>query len=117
MGTLYIAKLSRSSNLLVTVEVPKNLHNDEQIYSGGDVTEMLGYIAKDSLYSYPVTGYPQTIMKAHEFAVRLGIPASILRDKIIDDLIRNTDPVLGEYIRDGTMISETVERGGLGGRV
>lgn len=116
MGTLYIAKLSRFSNLLVTVEVPKNLRDDTQIYSKDEVAEMLGYVAADSLYSYPVMGYPQTIMKAHEFAAMIGLPASVMRDKIMTDLVNDSDPTLGEYVRDGTMIREAVDKGNLGGR-
>ena len=116
MGTLYIAKLSRFSNLLVTVEVPKNLRDGAQIYSKAEVAEMLGYVARDSQYSYPVMGYPQTIMKAHEFAAMIGLPASVMRDKIMADMVKGEDPALGEYVRDGTMIREAVDKGRLGGR-
>ncbi len=115
-GSLYITKLSRSRNLFVTVEIPKDLEHDQAIYSTEEIMEIMNYVAKDSLYSYPIIGYPQTIMRAHEFAVRLGIPASILRDKIINDMINNADPTLGAYIRDGKMLRETVDKGDLGGR-
>jgi hypothetical protein len=115
-GTLYIVKLSRSNNLLVTIEIPKDLENNKAIYSKQEIMEMMNYLAKDSLYSYPIIGYPQTIMKAHEFAVRLGIPASILRDKIMNEIMNNSDSDLAEYIRDGAMLRESVEKGNLGGR-
>lgn len=115
-GSLYIAKLSRSNNLLVTIEIPKDLENNNAVYSKEEIMEMMNYLAKDSLYSYPIIGYPQTIMKAHEFAVRLGIPASILRDKIMNEIMNNSDQDLAEYIRDGVMLRESVEKGNLGGR-
>ena len=114
-GNLYVAKLSRQRDLFVTVEIPGEI-NGSQIYSSTDVTEIMGYLAKDSAYSYPVIGYPQTIMRAHEFASSFGIPASILRDKIMEDLVKNTDPMLASYVRDSRILGEVVEKGSLGGR-
>ena len=116
-GSLYIAKLSRAKNMLVTVEIPKDLKKERKIYSNAEVMEIMGYLAKDSMYSYPIIGYPQTIMRAHEHAVSLGLPSSILRDKIMDKLIKNTDPSLAEYVRDSRILGEIVEKGSLGGRV
>ena len=115
-GNLYIAKLSRTKNMLVTVEIPKDLKNGRKIYSDTEVMEIMGYLAKDSMHSYPVMGYPQTIMRAHEHAVSLGLPSSILRDKIMDILVKGTDPRLAEYVRDSKMLGEIVEKGSLGGR-
>jgi hypothetical protein len=114
-GRLYIAKLCRSRNLFVTIEIPRDLEKDKDIYSKEEIMEIMNYIAKDSLYSYPIIGYPQTIMRAHEFAVRLGIPVSILRDKVIEDIINKSEPILGDYIRDGRMMREIVDKGVLGG--
>ena len=115
-GTLYIAKLSRAKNMLVTVEIPKDLEENRKIYSDAEVMEIMGYLAKDSMYSYPVMGYPQTIMRAHEHAASLGLPSSILRDKVMDRLVKSTDPGLAEYVRDAKMLGEIVEKGSLGGR-
>ena len=115
-GSLYIAKLSKARNMFVTVEIPERFDGGGQIYSDMDTAEIMGYLAKDAMYSYPVMGYPQTIMKAHEFAARLGLPSSILRDRIMSDLIENTDPALAEYIRGAIMLSETMDRSSLGGR-
>jgi len=114
-GTLYIAKLSKHRNLFVTIEIPRDLDGEKNIYSKEEILEAISYIAKDSMYSYPILGYPQTIMRAHEFAVRLGIPVSILRDEIMKDIMGGTDSVLGEYIRDGRMTREAVDKGVLGG--
>lgn len=115
-GSLYVAKLSRPRDLLITIEIPRVADNGAPIYSNGDVIEILGHLAKDSTHSYPVLGYPQTIMRAHEFATSLGLPASILRDKIMKDMIENMDPGLANYVRDSMILSETVDKGTLGGR-
>jgi hypothetical protein len=115
-GSLYIAKLSRSRNVFVTVEIPRDTDNDKDIYTTEEIMEIMNYVARDSLYSYPIMGYPQTIMRAHEFAVRLGVPVSILRDKIMDEIMKNSDPILGEYVRDSAMTRDMVDKGTLGGR-
>ena len=115
-GSLYIAKLSRSKNMFVTVEIPDSPETGRDIYSTGEIMEIMSYLAKDSAHSYPVIGYPQTIMRAHEFAAGTGLPSSILRDNIIKDLVAGTDPALAEYVRDSQMLGETMDRGSLGGR-
>ena len=113
-GDLYIAKLSRFKNLFVTVEIPIN-DDGSEMYAESDVMEILSYLAKDSMHSYPVIGYPQTIMRAHESAARLGIPSSILRDNIMNTLIENTDPIVREYVRNSKMLGDVIDKGSLGG--
>ncbi len=114
-GDLYIAKLSRNSNLLVTVEIPRDLENDEEIYSEREVTELIAHLAKDSAYSYPVLGYPQTIMRAHEAAARVGFPASVVRDKIMEKLRNMLDEDGRDFMRDAILLTEFVNKGVLGG--
>ena len=116
-GSLYIAKLARHKNLFVTVEVPKDLKNNIPIYTDEEINEIMGHLAKDSINSYPVIGYPQTMMKAHEFAVSLGLPASILRDRIMEMLVNNTDVELSKYVREAIFLGESVDKGSLGGRM
>lgn len=114
-GDLYIAKLSRNSNLLVTVEIPRDLKNDQEIYSDREITELMAHLAKDSAYSYPVLGYPQTIMRAHEAAARVGFPASVVRDKIMDKLKEMLDEEGRDFMRDASVLTEFVNKGVLGG--
>ena len=114
-GDLYIAKLSRNSNLLVTVEIPRDIKNDREIYSDREITELMAHLAKDSAYSYPVLGYPQTIMKAHEAAARVGFPASVVKDKIMDKLRDLLDEDGKDFMRDASIITEFVNKGILGG--
>ena len=115
-GELYIAKLARNSNLLVTVEIPKNLESGENIYTDEEVSDIMSHLAKDSKYSYPVIGYPQTIMRAHETAVRLGFPASILRDEFRDRIFESLDDKdAKEFVRDAWLLMDTVDKGVLGG--
>ena len=114
-GEVYVAKLSKDSNLLVTIEIPKYLETGEDIYSESEIDEMISYLAKDSRFSYPVIGYPQTIMRAHETAVQFGFPASVVRDEIKDKFIKNLDEDVGELVRDGLMLMDFVDKGVLGG--
>lgn len=116
-GDLYIAKLSRNSNLLVTVEIPRDLENNTEIYSERDVTEIMAHLAKDSAYSYPVIGYPQTIMRAHEAAARVGFPASVIRDKILEKFRNKLDDDGRDFMRDASVITEFVNKGVLGGGI
>lgn len=115
-GELYIAKLARNSNLLVTIEIPKDLETGRSIYSDEEIYEIISYLAKDSKTSYPVIGYPQTIMRAHETAVRLGFPASLLRDELRDKILDSLDKDAREFVRDGWLLIEHVDKGVLGGR-
>lgn len=115
-GKLYIAKLSRANNLLVTLEIPYDYENNEEIYTRKEINEIIGHLIKDSMGSYPILGYPQTIMRAHEKAVRCGFTASIWRDKIIDrilDEIGNVD--IKRLIIEGNFLREYVKKGILGG--
>ncbi|MEM3844988.1 MAG: DNA double-strand break repair nuclease NurA [Thermoplasmata archaeon] len=116
-GDLYIAKLSKNSNLLVTIEIPKDLENNSEIYSEKEVTEIMAHLAKDSAYSYPVLGYPQTIMRAHEAAARVGFPASVVRDKIMDRLKDMLDDDGRDYMRNAAILTESVNKGVLGGGI
>lgn len=116
-GDLYIAKLSKNSNLLVTIEIPRDLENKSEIYSKREITEIMAHLAKDSAYSYPVLGYPQTIMRAHEAAARVGFPASVVRDKIMDRLKNMLDDDGRDYMRDASVITEFVNKGVLGGGI
>jgi hypothetical protein len=115
LGELYIAKLAKNSNLLVTIEIPKDLEADKPIYTQEEVIEILSYLAKDSKTSYPIVGYPQTIMRAHETAVRLGFPASLLRDELLVKILENLDPEAKDFVRDGWLLRDSVDKGVLGG--
>jgi hypothetical protein len=114
-GDLYIAKLSRSSNLLVTIEIPRDREKDQDIYSQGEIIRIMGHLAKDSSVSYPVLGYPQTIMRAHEYAVNTGFPASVIKDKILDKIRSRLDDAGKDYMRDAVLLKEEVNKGVLGG--
>ena len=115
-GKLYVAKLSKLSNLLVTVEIPFDLKNNEEIYSRRDTNEIFGHLIKDSMGSYPILGYPQTIMRAHEKAVRKGFTASIWSEKIIDKILENLGSQrLKKLIIEGNFLREYVKKGVLGG--
>lgn len=107
-GSLYICKLSKRSNMLLTVEIPEE-------YSTEEVTEIISYLIKDSKYSYPILGYPQTIMRAHEAAVRIGIPASITKDLILEQVKELADPTINAFLRDGWLMRDLVNKGVLGG--
>ena len=100
----------------MTIEIPKDLETGQPIYSEEEIDEILSYLAKDSKSSYPVIGYPQTIMRAHEAAVRLGFPASLLRDELRDKILENLDKDAKEFVRDAWLLIDFVDKGILGGR-
>jgi hypothetical protein len=114
-GDLYVAKLAKNSNLLVTMEFPKDWEKNEDIYSEEDIKEIISYLAKDSKHSYPAIGYPQTIMRAHEAAVRLGFSASIIKDEIRDKIMEGLDDKAKSFVRDAWLIIDYVDKGVLGG--
>ena len=118
-GDLYIAKLSRKSNLLVTVELPSYLSKTEPrskpVYTKGEIDKLFGHLATNSEYSYPIIGYPQTIMLAHEEAVRLGFPADLVKDLIVDKMMNNLDEQTKVMIRDYQILESFVDKGVLGG--
>ena len=115
-GKLLIAKLSKTSDLLVTLEIPYDLKNNSEIYSIREINELIGHLIKDSAGSYPILGYPQTIMRAHEKAVRTGFTASIWRDKIIDKILNELGDVnIKQLIIESNFLREYVKKGILGG--
>ena len=114
-GDLYIAKLSRKSNLLVTVEIPKDLENDKDIYTERQIKKIFGHLAKDSKYSYPVLGYPQTLMKAHEYATNVGFPSSVIRDRILGKIYNQLDETGKSFMREAFLLRDEIDRSSLGG--
>lgn len=80
------------------------------------IYEIIGHLIKDSAGSYPILGYPQTIMRAHEKAVRFGFTASIWRDKIIQYLLDNIgDQNIKRLIVENNYLRDYVNKGILGG--
>ena len=114
-GDLFIAKLSRNSNLLVTVEIPRDRDNDTDVYTENEIMQIMAHLAKDSSISYPTLGYPQTIMRAHEYAVNTGFPASVIKDKVLDEIRSKLDDSGKNYMRDAELLREHVDKGVLGG--
>ena len=120
-GDLYIAKLSPNSNLLVTIEMPKHLGEEEKedrdIYTSLEISEVMGHLAKNSRSSYPIIGYPQTLVRAHEAAARVGFDASIVSDRVKEVMMKklDDDEKAKNYMRDADMIDEYINKGVLGG--
>ncbi|MEJ2249616.1 MAG: hypothetical protein P8Y97_08155, partial [Candidatus Lokiarchaeota archaeon] len=78
--------------------------------------EIIGHLIRDSMGSYPILGYPQTIMRAHERAVRTGFSASIWRDRIIDHLLKEIgDEEIKVLIQESHFLREYVKKEILGG--
>ncbi len=116
IGKLYVAKLSKINNLLITIEIPYDFENNTEIYSKQEIFEIIGHLIKDSTGSYPILGYPQTIMRAHEKAARTGFSASIWRDKIIEHLVDKLgDDSIKKLIFESQFLREYVKKDILGG--
>lgn len=114
-GRLYVAKLARDNSMLVTIEIPHDFQNDKPTYTSNEIHGIMGNLAKDSMHSYPVLGYPKTIVKAHESIASLEIPSSMLREEILAKFMEQADPELSEYIRNSTFLEKTIKRGHLRG--
>src|SRR5271157_90909 len=115
MGKLYVAKLSPRTNLVLTVEIPYNHVEDEEIYSENEISEIFGCLIKDSAFSFPTLGYPQTIMRAHEKAARTGFVASIWRQKIIDRFIDKAKTPQLKQLLQQSWLRDFVDKRDLGG--
>lgn len=113
-GRLYLAKLSSRSDLLVTLEIPYDVETQRPIYPPQDIEEIIGHLIKDAKASFPSIGYPQTIMRAHEKAVQVGIPASIWKDKIIDEILVQS-PEIRKMLLEANTLREYVSKQQLGG--
>ena len=104
---------------MVTVEIPSDTTADPKIsrpiYNQTEIDKLFGHLAKDSEYSYPVIGYPQTIMLAHETAVRLGFPSDLVKDLIKEKMINNLDEKTKILLRDYDILKTMVNKGVLGG--
>ncbi|MHA1730857.1 MAG: hypothetical protein ACTSU5_02890 [Promethearchaeota archaeon] len=115
-GKLYVAKLSPASNLLVTVEIPHDHERGVAIYGRAEIDEIFGHLVRDSAYSFPTIGYPQTIMRAHEKAVATGFSASVWRDLIMEELLhRAGDPDVQNHFREAWLLKQYVKQHPLGG--
>lgn len=110
-GDLYIAKLAPNSNLLVTIEVPSFPDNDKELYTKTELNEIMGHLIRNSRNSYPIIGYPQTLIRANESAQRIGFPAKILSDRVREVLKNKLDSDGIDYMRDADMIDEYVSKG------
>lgn len=116
LGNLHVAKLSARNRLLVTVEVPHDRANDRRVYSRQQVGEIFGHLIKDSAASFPTLGYPQTLMRAHEKAVRTGFAASVWRDKVLGCLLEKVgDPSIVAQLKETWMLREYIKSPYLGG--
>jgi len=101
---------------LVTLEIPHDYKNNEKVYSIREINELIGHLIKDSLGSYPILGYPQTIMRAHEKAVRTCFTASVWRDKIIERILEDIgEKKIQKLIIESNFLREYVKKGILGG--
>lgn len=115
-GKLYVAKLSPQADLLVTVEIPHDRVHDRPVYTPGEIEEIFGHLLKDSMYSFPTLGYPQTIMRAHEKAVSAGFTASIIRDFIMDEILRRAgNAPLQNQFREAWLLKQFIKNPDLGG--
>jgi hypothetical protein len=100
------------------VEIPYDFENDETVYDKREIFEIIGHLIKNSTGSYPILGYPQTIMRAHEKAVRTGFSASIWRDKIINRLLNELgDENIKDLIHESHFLREYVRKDMLGGGI
>lgn len=91
-GDLYFVKLTENPRgLILPVEIPSWLRSRRK--------EILEYLAETAKVSFPVIGYPDPLIKAHENAVLNGLEMEILASKLINEIIDCLNEMDHEKVR------------------
>jgi hypothetical protein len=89
MGKLFLARLTVDSSAIFPVEIPSwELDQKDWIFA---------HLASDAEGSYPIPGYPFSLVKAHRFAQIGGFQIEILERMLISEL-RDKDPDLADQV-------------------
>src|SRR5437016_11355108 len=81
-GILHLAKLvEEPGGLVLPIDIPEWLMSRRK--------EILEYLAETAKSSFPVIGYPEPLIRAHEGAVLHGMEMAVLEDMFIEELLRN----------------------------
>ena len=97
MGKLFLARLSSQTSSIYPVEIPKwNLDDAEGVFA---------ILSADSLISYPDSGYPLSLIKAHQFARIGGLEIIILENMLIEHL-REQRPELADHVLRQMMLGK-----------
>jgi len=105
-GRLHLVKLSsKRESPIFPVDVPIWLPvRDRQT--------ILEYLVHDSNATFPIVGYPNSLQKAHEFAVMTGLEMSVLGDMMISKLLNNTPDELKEKVLRHVNLGRGLIKGG-----
>ncbi len=89
MGKLLLARLTPDSQPIFPVEIPE--------WETKQTGEIMASLSEDAAGSYPIPGYPFSLVKAHRLARIGGFEIEILERMLIKE-IRERDPLLAEHV-------------------
>ena len=104
-GILHLAKLvEEPGGLVLPIDIPEWLMSRRK--------EILEYLAETAKSSFPVVGYPEPLIKAHEGAVLHGFEMSILEDLLVEEVVRSQVPNDADRTLEHVAIGRGLLRGG-----
>ena len=105
-GRLHLVKLSaRRGAPVFPVDVPVWLPREQW-------QMVLEYLAHDAQETFPVIGYPNSLQKAHEYAVLTGLEMTVLGDILIRHLLELVEPRLREKLLRHVNLNRGLAKGG-----
>ncbi len=104
-GILHLAKLvEEPGGLVLPIDIPEWLMSRRK--------EILEYLAETAKSSFPVIGYPEPLIKAHEGAVLHGFEMSILEDLLVEEVVGSQVPNDADRTLEHVAIGRGLLRGG-----
>ncbi|HNQ88796.1 MAG TPA: DNA double-strand break repair nuclease NurA [Verrucomicrobiota bacterium] len=105
MGLLHIARLDRGESVpLMPVDIAE--------WQGNRVAEAMLLLQESARASFPLRGYPQALVQAHEHARLGGLEIEMLETLLLQQVARR-DPAVGQTARQlmllGRQLSEGIE--------
>ena len=106
MGLLHIARLDRGESVpLMPVDIA--------VWQKGRVTEAMSLLHESAHASFPMRGYPQALVQAHEHARMGGLEIEMLEALLLQK-IQERDPAVARTARLlmllGKQLSEVITR-------
>jgi NurA-like 5'-3' nuclease len=106
-GRMHLAKLADGIETPVfPVDIPPWLISRRK--------EVLEYLAETARASFPIPGYPQPLVRAHESANLRGLEMSVLGDMLVRAVIEQTGAVDAEQVVRHVLLGRGMVVGGTG---
>jgi hypothetical protein len=73
---------------------------------------VLEYLAHDAQETFPIIGYPNSLQRAHDFAVLTGLEMTVLGDMMLQSLLARAAPELKERLLRHVNLNRGLAKGG-----